>query len=117
MNNLVHLDLQECDLDWVVREVATELSVVHNTEFKVVSQSSCLGNWNEDGLRRVIENLTTNAIKYGSKNTPVSISLIQDTDSATLSVHNYGVPISKEYLPILFDQFRRAKSIENQTGL
>lgn len=110
------LELLECDLDWVVREVASELSVVHTNEFKVSSKNICMGIWNEDGLRRVLENLSTNAVKYGSKDGPINITLTQDDKSATLSVHNEGDPISKEDLPILFKQYHRAKVTENESG-
>lgn len=110
------LDIKECDLDFIVREVASEAALIHNVAFKIISDSSCKGFWNEDGLRRVVENLTNNAVKYGQKNSLITISLNQDSEKATLAVHNIGNPISKEDLPILFQQFRRAKSVEKKTG-
>lgn len=110
------VDLKECDLDWIVREVAIEATLIHNVAFKINSDSSCKGIWSEDGLRRVLENLTTNAVKYGYKNSLITITVIQDEKHATLSVHNEGNPIAKDDLPILFEQFRRAKSVEKKSG-
>lgn len=110
------LEMKECDLDWIVREVASEAGLVHNVPFRINSSAECMGLWNEDGLRRVLENLTNNAVKYGHKNKPITISLIQDENSATVSVHNEGEPIAKEDLPILFQKFKRAKTSENKQG-
>ncbi len=110
------LEMKMCDLDWIVREVASEAGMVHNMIFKVDSESACLGLWNEDGLRRVLENLTTNAVKYGDKNKSITISIEQDQQMASFCVHNEGDPISPDDLPILFQEFRRAKSVENKSG-
>ncbi len=110
------LETKECDLDWIVREVASEATLIHNVPFKIISNSPCKGVWNEDGLRRVLENLTNNAVKYGAKNGLITVSVTQDPEFATLSVHNVGNPIAKEDLPILFQQFRRAKSVEKKVG-
>lgn len=110
------LEIKECDLDWIIREVASEATLIHNVAFKIISDSSCKGFWNEDGLRRVVENLTNNAVKYGSKNGLITITLNHDSEKATLGVHNLGNPIAAEDLPILFQEFRRAKSVEKKTG-
>lgn len=110
------LEIKDCDLDWIVREVASEASLIHNVGFKIISDSSCTGLWNEDGLRRVVENLTNNAVKYGFKNSMITISVKQEPEFATLSVHNEGDPIAKDDLPILFQQFRRAQSVEKKSG-
>ncbi len=110
------LVMKMCDLDWIVREVASEAGMVHNVKFKVHSKTACLGMWNEDGLRRVLENLTTNAVKYGDRSKAITLSLEQDEQSATFCVHNEGEPISADDLPILFQKFRRAKSVESKSG-
>lgn len=110
------LEMKECDLDWLVREVAIEAGMVHNVKFNVVSDAPCVGMWNEDGLRRVLENLTTNAVKYGDKSKPINLNLEQDDKTATFCVHNDGEPISPDDLPILFQKFRRAKAVENKSG-
>lgn len=112
----LNLDIKECDLDLIVRDVASEANLVHDVPFKIVSDSPCVGIWNEDGLRRIVENLVNNAVKYGTKNSLITLSVTSDTEFATLSVHNIGNPISKDDLPILFQEFRRAKSVEKKTG-
>ena len=80
------------------------------------SCGKCLGHWNASGLQRVIENLATNAAKYGSKNSSITISLTQDELSATLSVHNEGEHIPVKAQSILFQPYHRRKSSLNKTG-
>lgn len=110
------LKLQECDLDLIARQVADEANYYYGNRFIVVSTRPCLGNWNEDGIRRLIENLTTNAVKYGAPDTPVTIRVMDEKSTAVLSVHNQGAPIPREEQAILFQQFRRAKRTERKTG-
>lgn len=105
-----------CDLDMIIRQVTDELSLSYPDSFKVQSEGKCLGYWDENGLRRVIENLVTNAIKYGDENRPVTISLIQDKISIELSVHNSGEPIPQDEVPVIFEQYKRSKSSEEKFG-
>lgn len=112
----ISLDLGETDLDWILRSVVEETSYAHPDRIKYSSKGICLGSWNENALRRVIENLVNNAIKYGSQKTSVSLALNSDKDTAILTVHNQGNPIPKDQLAILFQQYRRAKSTEKKVG-
>jgi signal transduction histidine kinase len=104
------IEIKQCDLDLIIRQVTDELSLSYPDCFKVQSEGKCEGQWDENGLRRMIENLVTNAIKYGDENTSIAISLSQNKTSVELSVHNFGKPIPTDELPILFEQFRRLKS-------
>lgn len=110
------LEFENCDLDWIIREVADELNSTHEGRFVILSSEKCLGCWNHNGLRRLLENLANNAIKYGFKNSPVTISLVQNADMATLKVHNEGKTIPPVEKAILFQQFRRSRSAEKETG-
>ncbi len=110
------VELNLCDLDLIIRQVVDELSLSSPDCFVVRSEGKCLGYWDENGIRRIIENLITNAIKYGDDNTAITISLSQDKNSTELSVHNIGNPISPENVPILFQQYRRLNSTKAQAG-
>jgi signal transduction histidine kinase len=110
------LEFNECDLDWLAKDVAYELNIGHKDRLFVESSGQCLGKWNQDGLRRLIENLATNAAKYSLENTPIKITITQDEDSATISVHNEGEPIPPEIQDTLFEKFKRASSSENKIG-
>lgn len=54
-------------------------------------------------VRRVIENFVSNAIKYGSENTPVTLSCIDREEMVELSVHNFGNPIPPDRQERIFN--------------
>lgn len=105
-----------CDLDLIIRQVTDELSLSYPDCFKVQSEGKCQGYWDENGLRRLVENLITNAIKYGEENTAISVSLSQNKSSIELSIHNFGKPIPSEEVPNLFEQYRRLRSSQDKPG-
>ena len=61
-------------------------------------------------LARVFDNLISNAIKYGSQNSPIHIEVLSDDDSVTIKIRNYGSTIKQEDLPHIFDKFYRSDS-------
>ena len=58
-------------------------------------------------LRRVINNLLSNAIRYTSRGMAVTVRVNERDEWVDLIVENPGVPISQEHLPRLFDRFYR----------
>lgn len=67
---------------------------------------------NSDALRRILDNLSSNALKYGEKDRPVTISVSGRDGQATLSVHNEGNPLTESDQRHLFDPFKRTESAE-----
>ncbi|MBC7385884.1 MAG: HAMP domain-containing histidine kinase [Cryobacterium sp.] len=102
----------ECDLDSVVRDVVLEMASIHGQRFIVNSPAAVWGTWGCDGVRRAIENLIGNAVKYGADGAPITVSVKKGDKAVSLSVHNEGVPIPENEVQILFKQHRRSKSAE-----
>ncbi|WP_249529838.1 sensor histidine kinase [Paenibacillus brevis] len=70
-----------------------------------------------DKLRRVYENLFTNAIRYGSAGRLIDIRGWIDGDEVVTEVINYGEAIPEADLPHLFNRFYRVeKSRAGHTG-
>jgi signal transduction histidine kinase len=69
-----------------------------------------------DRLQRVFENLVTNAIKYSPEGGPVEISLSTDDRGAVVQVRDYGMGISQEALPHLFERAYRAPEAAQSTA-
>jgi signal transduction histidine kinase len=71
---------------------------------------SVVGSWDVDALRRSIENLISNAIKYGDKDKEITVKISSDKDRVKISVHNYGNHIPKEEQNLIFRNFGRSDS-------
>ncbi|MEO6837778.1 MAG: PAS domain-containing sensor histidine kinase [Ginsengibacter sp.] len=68
-------------------------------------------------IMQVITNYLSNAIKYSDTSKEITISIIHDSDTVTLSVKDNGMGISKEHLPHVFDRFYRIKKTWNIEGI
>lgn len=58
-------------------------------------------------LRRAIENLLRNGIRYSPEDAPIDIHLIQNTRDVTISVRDYGLGVPNESLVQIFQPFFR----------
>ncbi|WNG26502.1 GAF domain-containing protein [Cystobacter fuscus] len=107
------IELAPCDLWQVVSDTLEELSTIHGERFLLRGEERLVGDWDARALRRLIENLCGNAIKYGDPMEQVTVSLKQDGDLAELAVHNWGNPIPADEREHLFLYLSRAKSAES----
>ncbi|MDZ4815430.1 MAG: HAMP domain-containing sensor histidine kinase [Verrucomicrobiota bacterium] len=110
------LKTEECDLKLIVSDIVDEFNIIYAQRFSLVAESPAIGFWSRSALRRVVENLATNAVKYSSPETPVKITILQSSTTVTVMVHNVGNPIAEENQAGLFQRFRRAKSSDAHTG-
>jgi len=67
-------------------------------------------------LRRIINNLISNSIKYSNENTVINISLEYEFKKFTLIVSDKGIGIPDEDQKYLFNLFHRAKNVLNYEG-
>ena len=110
------IEFEECDFEMLVREVVEDLRFAYGERFIVVSDSDIRAFCSRKEIRRVIENLAINAVKYGAPSKPITLTLQQTQTQLSLTVHNEGDPIALDAQSILFQQFRRTISAEEQTG-
>lgn len=64
-------------------------------------------------VQRLVYNLVDNALKYGTSDQFVRISVREQRDVVQLIVHNDGRPIDPEALPYVFDRFYRVDRSRN----
>jgi signal transduction histidine kinase len=72
-----------------------------------VQGSEAHGIWCQVSLRRALENLIRNAVKYGRRDAPITVSVQAAATKVMLSVHNMGKPIPPEQVAEHFLMFRR----------
>jgi two-component system sensor histidine kinase/response regulator len=61
-------------------------------------------------VRRVINNLLTNAIKYSPENSVVTVSIAALSDHLSVSVADAGPGIAKKYHELIFEKFGQVKA-------
>lgn len=107
-----------CDLTNIVHETLDDLRNVHgrNIKFVEVTKSIC-GHWDCNGIRRIIENLCNNAVKYGDQTMPITVKVEPSKNSTIcLSVHNFGNPIPEDEQKFLFQPYKRASTAVDKKG-
>ncbi|MBC7398244.1 MAG: PAS domain-containing protein [Bdellovibrionales bacterium] len=110
------LQIEEFDLVLLIEDIAVDLGTVHGDRFLIeANPKSIKGHWSSDGLRRVIENLCVNAVKYGEARTPIRICIEKANEWVGIGVHNCGSPISLEDQKKLFDPYQRTVSAEKES--
>jgi two-component system sensor histidine kinase CpxA len=79
-----------------------------------ISQCEMLGN--PELLRRAIENIIRNAIRYSPEGTQVDVSLLRAQNHFRISVRDYGEGVPEESLASIFDPFYRVEKDRGRTS-
>jgi PAS domain S-box-containing protein len=104
------------DLAAVVAEGVSEaaLQTPHRTVRFNVPDQAVVGYWDAARLRRVFDNLLSNAFKYSPDDAPVDVQLTTEQrdgmEWAKLMVTDYGAGIAAEDIPHLFEYLWRSKT-------
>jgi PAS domain S-box-containing protein len=109
------LKIEACDLKDIATTVLEDLTTVYGDWFILKMPNPVEGYWDREHIRRVIENLCSNAVKYGSPREHVTVSVLLDKGVVDISVHNLGKPISLANQNTLFQPFRRVMTAETST--
>ena len=104
------LRIERCDMADISSRVIQGLAASNGDRFYQEMPNALVGNCDPNALRRAMENLVGNAIKYGSAGTRISIVLKEIDNCACFSVHNFGPPIPADELDNLFDAYARARA-------
>jgi signal transduction histidine kinase len=110
------LHLQACNLTELAQETIEDLITIHGNRFQLELQKNIHGFWDIEFVRRILENLASNAIKYGSISTPVMICTKQNGNSVELLVQNRGNPIPEAEKMSLFEPYKRSANSGSQKG-
>ena len=106
------LERAECNLAVIGDETLRELTSIHGDRFVLRVSGDVVGSWSCNGIRRILENLCSNAVKYGTRDAPITVAIRGTEDAATISVHNAGNPIPREDLRALFEPFHRSAAAQ-----
>jgi signal transduction histidine kinase len=107
-----------CELRAIVERTVGDLTLVHGDRIVIRGPDELRGCWSCEGLHRALENLVTNAFKYGDPDTPITVGLEGGDAGPRLSVHNEGRPLGEAEKRKLFELFQRTGSarVSGQQG-
>lgn len=113
------IDREEVDLAVLVREVTRNFELVAartSTPLVVESPESVMGYWDRGRLEQVVDNLLSNALKYGPGK-PVRVRLEAWEGGARLVVQDDGMGMDEALQKRIFDPFVRGVSDRHYGGL
>lgn len=100
------LKLTQFDIVPVIREACEHTEGHGKFTIDIDAQSVC-GWWDRNALKRAIENLISNAVKYGDPAAPISVKAEALNERLLLTVHNRGEPIPPEEWESVFQVYHR----------
>ncbi|MDF2694767.1 MAG: Sensory box histidine kinase [Labilithrix sp.] len=115
----VQLFPEELDVACVVREQVERLrdnAAASGSCVTVAAQAPILGQFDRTRLEQIVDNLVSNAIKFGAGK-PISVTLEASEEKIQLSVRDQGLGIAKEDRARIFERFERAVSGRHYGGL
>lgn len=111
----IHMDYEQFNLASLVRDAEDEAMAAitsHQLSFSCTEDT-----WVEadrEKIGQVINNLISNAAKYSSAGSTITISCKRNDGSVQLSVTDAGIGISEEDLSRIFERYYRVKGIETR---
>lgn len=105
----LELSRKKVDLAAIARAVAETFAAHHRADVLVEGERELPGEWDPVRLEQIVENLLSNALKYG-QGKPVRVVLSRAGGRARLDVIDQGIGIEPDALERIFDKFERAPS-------
>lgn len=106
----LHLQKSIFDISELITELCESvktLAMYNHQQIKFSMNQSCCIYADKLQIKRVLQNLLSNAITYGFKNTIIEINLITNKNSIEISVKNISRQIPKNELATIFDKFKK----------
>jgi signal transduction histidine kinase len=98
----------DIDLAVVVADEVEQLRGAHPTRrIELVATGDNRGRWDGARLQQLLRNLVSNAITFGSPDTPLRVALRGEETDVRLDVTNSGAPLDPSALRQLFDPLQR----------
>lgn len=116
-------DVIELDVEEMIEEaklMVNSLILENKAEIKITSIDPKKLRFSRINFRSILYNLLSNAIKYKLEDTPpvIHISFLADDEKyVVLSVSDNGLGIKEEYIPKIFQMFKRVHSHVEGTGI
>jgi signal transduction histidine kinase len=115
----IDLNLEEADTRQLVSEIAQRMGTAEDRARIRLAFRAGTGNVSADRgqIERVVVNLLTNALKYSLADSPVLISVDEDSENVVVTVQNEGPGIPTSDLAQIFERYYRSQGGKKTDGL
>jgi signal transduction histidine kinase len=111
--------LDQVRLDTLVAEVVDDSMIeaeARGCHVRLKEKSAAALAGDAELLRRAVENIIRNAIRYSPPGTTVEVSVSSAFDQVAVTVRDYGPGVPEEALPRIFDPFYRVDTDRNRNS-
>ncbi len=105
-------EFKPCD---VARTMVDVLGQTYGDRFTLQGKEIAVA-WDRSTFTRILDNLLSNALKYGSPGSLILISFEQRSEEIELRVHNQGSYVAPEDREEIFKMYKKGKSAEDEAG-
>jgi signal transduction histidine kinase len=106
------LEIKPSDLVELVRQTLDRFRSESGERIVLVAPRPVRGHVAPDAFGRAVENLISNALKYGAPSRPITVTVDERHGRLILTVHNQGPVIPQEKRETLFRAFQRLTEAE-----
>jgi two-component system sensor histidine kinase CpxA len=112
------LALESVRLDELVNRILEDVHIEAQKREIILrpSVAECEMDGSPELLRRAVENIIRNAIRYSPEGTQVDVSLTRTDKALRISVRDYGVGVPEESIGSIFDPFYRVEKDRGRTS-
>jgi signal transduction histidine kinase len=103
------LKITEGEVLSIIRDIVSDMNRKDSMRVRIQGGVTW-GHWDCETLRRAIENLIMNGVKYGHPDKPISVRVTTENERIKISVHNEGEPIPASEQENLFQVYRRSEA-------
>jgi signal transduction histidine kinase len=108
----IELDAALCDVTDLLNECFHDLEPRARKRVLLDVPEPIKAFWDREKMRRGIDNLIDNALKYSTSDSNVTVRAVETHGRVQVSIHNSGDPISPEERSMIFEPYRRSTSAQ-----
>jgi signal transduction histidine kinase len=117
----MELELDQVDLSTLVQDIVDNFKIKEkyqreSSRINLNIKNGILGTWDKLRLEQALDNLISNALKYGNNN-PIIVELERQNSTAVIKIIDQGIGIKPSEIEKIFSLFKRGNVEKDYKGL